>query len=68
MTENNYQAHTNLGAAYEPIDLDKAIFHYKAALKIRPNYATALFNLANAFSEKGNIDEADSLLFKSIEY
>ena len=66
-TQNNYQAHLNLGAAYEPIDLDKAIFHYKAASKIRPNYAPALFNLANAYSEKGNIDQGIHYYLKALK-
>ncbi|MGA8181914.1 MAG: tetratricopeptide repeat protein, partial [Desulfobacterales bacterium] len=67
VTKNNYQAHINLGAAYEPIDLHKAIFHYKAALKIRPNYATALFNLANAYSEQGDIDQAIHYYLKALK-
>ena len=58
VTDNNYPAYNNLGSAYESIDLDKAIFYYKAALKIRPNFATAFYNLGNAFLEKGNIDKA----------
>ena len=66
VTENNYQAHNNLGTAYESIDLAKAIFHYEAALKIHPNYAKALFNLANAFSENGNIDEAVRYYLKAL--
>ena len=66
VTENNYQAYNNLGTAYKPIDLDKAIFYYKAALKIRPNYATALYNLGNVFLEKGNIDEAIHRYLKAL--
>jgi len=30
VTENNYQAQNNLGTAFGPVDLDKAVFHYKA--------------------------------------
>jgi tetratricopeptide (TPR) repeat protein len=58
VTENNYQAHNNLGKGYESIDLDKALFHFKAALKINPNNATSLYNLGNVYLEKGDIDEA----------
>ena len=58
VTHNNYCAYNNLGSAYESVDLDKAIFYYKAALKIRPNDAAAFYNLGNVFLEKGNIDKA----------
>jgi tetratricopeptide (TPR) repeat protein len=57
-TENNYAAQNNLGTALGPVDLDKAIFHYKETLKINPGYALALFNLGNVLEKKGNIDEA----------
>ena len=67
VTENNYSAYNNLGSAYEPIDLDKAIFYYKAALKIRPNYATAFYNLGNVFLEKGNIDKAIYHYLKALD-
>jgi len=58
VTENNYKAQNNLGAAFSPVDLDKAIVHFKEALKIKPDYATALHNLGIALSDKGNYDEA----------
>jgi len=58
VTEKNYSAHNNLGKAYEPIDLDKAIFHYKKALTFKPNDDMVLFNLGNALLEKGCVDEA----------
>ena len=58
VTENNYLAHNNLGTAYGPVDLDKAIYHYKAALKIKPDYVTAFFNLGIVMEKKGKTDEA----------
>jgi tetratricopeptide (TPR) repeat protein len=58
VTENNYLAHNNLGTAYGPVDLDKAIYHYKAALNIKTDYVVAHYNLGNILVEKGNIDEA----------
>jgi tetratricopeptide (TPR) repeat protein len=58
VTENNYQAQNNLGTAYEPIDLDKALFHYKAALKIKPEFAMALYNMGTICMKKGRINEA----------
>ena len=67
MTENNYQAHNNLGTAYEPTDLDKALFHYKAALKIKPEFAMALYNLGNIYSKKSQIDEAVNHYLKALQ-
>jgi tetratricopeptide (TPR) repeat protein len=58
VTENNYKAQNNLGAAFSPVDLDKAIVHFKEALKIKPDYAMALHNLGIALSDKGNYNEA----------
>jgi len=58
VTENNYQAQNNLATALGPVDLDKAIFHFKEALKIKPDYVTALYNLGTALSDKGNYDKA----------
>jgi tetratricopeptide (TPR) repeat protein len=66
VTENNYSAYNNLGTAFEKIDLDKAMFYYKTALKIRPNDATALYNLGNVFSEKGYIDKAIQYYLKAL--
>jgi len=58
VTENNYKAHNNLGTAFGPVNLDKAVFHYKEALKIKPHYVTALNNLGRALLKKENYDEA----------
>lgn len=66
VTKNNYQAHNNLGIAYEPIDLDKSLFHYKAALKINPNYAMSLYNLGNIFLQQDRIDAAVNHYFKAL--
>jgi tetratricopeptide (TPR) repeat protein len=58
VTENNYLAHNNLGTAYGRVDLDAAIYNYKAALKIKRDYVVAHYNLGNVLAKKGNIDEA----------
>jgi Tfp pilus assembly protein PilF len=58
VTENNYKAQNNLGTAFGLVDLDKAVFHYKEALKIKPDYVTALNNLGTALLKKENYDEA----------
>jgi tetratricopeptide (TPR) repeat protein len=58
VTENNYKAQNNLGTALGPVDLDKAIYHYKESLKIKPNYVRALSNLGIALYNRGDYDEA----------
>ena len=58
VTKNNYQAQNNLGAASYPVDLDKAIFHFKKALKIKPDYVVAHYNLGTALCDKKNYDKA----------
>ena len=37
---------------------DAAIHNYKQALKIKPDYAEAYFNMANVFKVKGDLEEA----------
>jgi tetratricopeptide (TPR) repeat protein len=58
VTKNNYHAENNLGTAFILVDLDKAIFHYKESLKIKPDYVRALYNLGTALSDNRNYDEA----------
>jgi tetratricopeptide (TPR) repeat protein len=69
VTENNYKAQNNLGAAFCPVDIDKAIVHFKEALKIKPDYAMALHNLglANILFLQGKLDEAVSLYNKALK-
>jgi len=58
VTENNYQAHNNLGTALGSVDSDKAISCYREALKIKSDYAMAHYNLGTALCDKKNYDEA----------
>ena len=67
VTNNNYQAENNLGTAYGSKNLDKAIFHYKAALKINPGYATALYNLGTIYEKKSRKDEAIRYYLKALK-
>ena len=67
VTENNYKAHNNLATVLGPIDLDRAISHYKEALRIHPKYVTALCNLGLALYNKGNYDEAVSYFTKALK-
>ncbi len=66
-TENNYKAQNNLGTAYAQVDIDKAIFHYKEALKIKLDYVTSLYNLGTAILKKGNYDEAALYFTKALK-
>ena len=67
VTKNNYSAHNNLATALVPIDLDRAIFHYKEALRIRPKYITALCNLGLTLYHKGKYEEATSYFTKALK-
>ena len=59
VTDNNYLAHNNLGAALlEKGKLDKAVLHIKEALRIEPGCKAALYNLGAALSAQGKLDEA----------
>jgi len=58
VTENNYQAHNNLGTAFSQVDLDGAISHYKEALKIKPDFAMAFYNIGNPLAKQGLANEA----------
>jgi len=67
VTENNYQAHNNLGTAYGSTNVDMAVFHYKAALKIKPDFAMALYNIGTIYKKKGQIDGAINHYLKAIQ-
>jgi len=59
ITENNYLAHNNLGAALlEKGKFDKAVLHIKESLRIEPGCKAALYNLGAALSAQGKLDKA----------
>jgi len=67
VTENNWLAHNNLGIAlFSEGKLDKAIYHYKKTLNIRPDTVCAIKNLGIVMSDKGNLEEAVQYFNKAI--
>ncbi len=59
VTGDNALAHNNLGYALEDRgDLDGAILHYRAALRLNPQYCLAHSNLGNALVNIGKLDQA----------
>ena len=62
LTRKNSMAENNLGAAYYkrdgPGDLERSVTHYSEAVRLNPNYAVALNNLAGALAKLGRTEEA----------
>ena len=68
VTENNYLAHLNFGAALaDQGKAEEAITHYRRSLKIVPNYAEAYNNLGLALAQLGKYDEAISSYLKALQ-
>ncbi|RZB35316.1 MAG: hypothetical protein SRB1_01084 [Desulfobacteraceae bacterium Eth-SRB1] len=67
VTENNWLAHNNLGIAlFSEGKFDKAIYHYKKALNIRPDTVCAIKNLGIAMFDKGNLKVAFQYFNKAL--
>lgn len=59
VADESYVAHTNLGLAlFADGKIDPAIEHYRAALRLRPNFAEAHNDLGVALANRGDIDGA----------
>lgn len=68
-TEHGYSEHGNLGNdLFEQGRIDEAIFQYREALKLAPDYSEANVRLANALSKRGEIDEAVLYYERALEY
>jgi tetratricopeptide (TPR) repeat protein len=68
VTENNYLAHLNFGAALaDQGKVEEAITHYHRSLQIAPNYAEAYNNLGLVLEQQGKNDEATSHYLKALQ-
>jgi tetratricopeptide (TPR) repeat protein len=68
VTENNYLAHNNLGAAYyKKGDLLKAEIHFQRSLQIKPDYAPALFNQGRLLYFRGDTVAAVGYLQRAVQ-
>lgn len=67
VTDDNYLAHTNLGAVLVGQGkLDDGITHYNRALEIKPDYALANYNIGVVLDRKGDLQQAISHYEKAI--
>jgi tetratricopeptide (TPR) repeat protein len=68
VTENNYLAHLNLGAALaDQGKVEEAINHYNRSLQIAPNYAKSYHNLGLALAGQGKNDKAKANYLKALQ-
>ena len=63
---NHADSHMNLGRLVHTWDVHRALFHYRAALAIRPGDSTAAFNVGVALEDIGLVDEAIAAYAQSI--
>ncbi|MBE2212901.1 MAG: tetratricopeptide repeat protein [Opitutaceae bacterium] len=62
-------AQNNLGVIFEdrPDGLPRAVEHYRAAIRLKPDHARAHNNLGNALLQMGQTDEAIAMFLRSLE-
>ena len=59
VTDNNYKAHNLLGIALERQGrLTDALQHYSEALRMKPDYAEAQYNIGNILMRQGRLTDA----------
>jgi tetratricopeptide (TPR) repeat protein len=62
VTDDNWLAHATLASALmdDPERIGEAEGHLRESLRIRPNYATAHYNLALVLSDQGDLSQANA--------
>jgi protein O-mannosyl-transferase len=67
INKNSSMAHNNLATALGSTNFDRAVYHYKEAVRIHPKYVTALCNLGLTLYQKGDYEQAASYYSKALE-
>src|SRR6185369_6269999 len=68
VTSENALAHSNLGVSlFKAKDLGGAERHFAEAIRLKPYYAEALFNLGWCRQEQGRFDQATELFRRAVE-
>lgn len=66
---NNPNLLYNLGLAYQQYkDIESAIYYYKLALALKPDFSLAHNNIGVAYQHLGRLDHANAHLEKALEY
>jgi len=69
VTERNWVAHNNLGAALlKEGKIQAAIQHFEAVLRIKPDYTYAHNNMGLALTSQGSTAEAQSFYLEALRY
>ncbi|XP_017472263.1 PREDICTED: transmembrane and TPR repeat-containing protein CG5038 isoform X1 [Rhagoletis zephyria] len=65
---NNAKVHYNIARlATDRFDRDKALIHYHKAIKLYPQYESALMNLGNIYREMGELTVAEKYIAAALE-
>jgi tetratricopeptide (TPR) repeat protein len=69
VTENNYTAHTNLAVElFAQGSQDEAVIHLETAVRLRPDFPYALYNLGAIRMKQGRSDEAVRYCQSALQY
>ena len=69
VTTGNNLAHYNLGRAFQSQgEIDKAIYQYRQAVKVKPDYAEAYNNLGAALESQKKFDEAVNCYRQTLKF
>jgi tetratricopeptide (TPR) repeat protein len=61
--------HVDIGAVYVRLkDFTQAITHFQKAISLKPDYANAYYNLANAYKQSGDTDMAITTMTQALSF